>query len=105
VYLDIWVAFIVFEPDIVMRPVLLDQVHLQDQGPELIADDDPVDIRDVFNQLPGLWIVLRVSVEIGSQPVAQVDRFTDVDHLASLVLHQIAAGLYGRCIEHILDVG
>jgi hypothetical protein len=63
-HLDIRVAFIVFEPDVVMGPVLFDQIHLQDQCPELVADDDPVDIRDVFDQVPGLRILLGIGVEI-----------------------------------------
>jgi len=36
--------------------------------------------------------------------VAQIDGLTDINHLARLILHQVAAGLVGDRTENTLDM-
>lgn len=47
-----------------MRAVLLDQVHLQDQGFELRTDSDPFDVDDLAYQLARFLAVLGAGMEI-----------------------------------------
>jgi hypothetical protein len=81
--LDVGVALVVLEADVVARAVLLDEVHLQDQRFELGADHDPLDIGDALDELAGLVVVLGAGVEVGAQAGAQVDRLADVDRRRS----------------------
>ena len=53
-HLDIRVALVILQADVVVRAVLLDQVHLQDQRFQLGADHDPFDVGDVAHQLAGV---------------------------------------------------
>ena len=54
-HLDVRVALVVLEPDVVVRPVALDQVHLEDQRLELRADDDPFEVGDVRARVVRSW--------------------------------------------------
>src|SRR3990170_2547571 len=89
---DVWVTLVVLEPDVVLGPVLLDQVHLEDERLELRPDDDGVQIGDVLDQLARLGGVHRL-VEIRADAVAQVHRLAHVNDLARAVLVKITAGL------------
>ena len=51
---DIRIAFVILEADVVMRAVLLDQVHLEDERFQLGTHHDPLNVGDLLNQLAGL---------------------------------------------------
>jgi len=46
-------------------------------------------------QATGLVIMPSIIVEIGTDPVLQVDGFANIDHLAIGILHDVTAG-FGR---------
>jgi hypothetical protein len=101
--LDVGVALVVFQAHVVARTMFLDQVHLQDQGFELRTDHDPVNIGDIFYEL------LRpefsaAAMKVGANSAAQVDGLADVNDLASLVFHQVAACLGRSCIKDRLEM-
>jgi len=58
VYPDVGIPFVVLKADVVIGAVLLDEVHLEDQGFEFGSDDDPFDIADFANHLAGLVRVI-----------------------------------------------
>ena len=89
---DIRVALVIFQADVIFWLVPLDEVHLEDQCLELGSDYDPLDIDDMGDQLGDFAAVGRRFMEIGSHPVAQVDRLADIDDLAGFILHQVAPG-------------
>ena len=101
---DIRVAFIILEADVVMRAVLLDQVHLEDERFELGTHHDPFDVGDILHQLAGLEILVGALLEIGTHPVVQVDGFADIDDLSLCVAIDVAARLGGQGIELLLEV-
>ncbi len=86
VHLDVWIALIVLQAHIEMRSMLLDQVHLQDQGFELRANHDPFDVDDIVHQLERARVGLR-AVKVGTHPVAQVNRLADINHPPGSILH------------------
>ena len=103
VHLDVGVALVVLEADVVARAVLLDQVHLEDERLELRTDHDPLDIGDVLHQLAGLVVLVGALLEIGAHPVAQVDRLADVDDLPAVLFIDVTARLGGQGIEVLLE--
>jgi hypothetical protein len=87
-HFDVGVALIILQAYVVVRPVLLDQRHLQDQGFQLGADNNPVNIGDILYQVARFQIRVRavqlVVVEIGTHPVAQVVGLAHIDDLPGL---------------------
>ena len=102
--LDVWVLLIVLQPDIVARPVFLDQVHLEDQCLELRSDHDPFYVGYVRYQFAGLVVPFRQFVEVAAHPAAKVYRLPDIDHRTLAVLHDITAGFEWQCIQDTLNV-
>jgi hypothetical protein len=98
------VAFVVFEPDVEMRLVFFDQVHFQDQSFQLGLDDDPIDVLYMPDQLGRAGVALGAGMEVGPHPMAEIDRFSDVNNLAVTVFHQITAGLMRDRIQDALEV-
>ena len=101
--LDIRIALVILEADIVLRAVFLDQVALQDEGLNLGVGDDEVEIGDVVYQAVQLGGVAGRSLEVGAHPMPQVNRLAHVDHLAPFVLHQVDAGLGGKGLQFVFQ--
>ncbi len=101
----IGVAFVVFQANVILRPMALDQVHLEDQGLELRGHHNPLHVGDPSHQFGGLAIRRAGLVEIGADPAAQVHRLADVDHPAGLVFHQVTAGFGGDAFKQRLGHG
>ena len=100
---DIRITFIILHAHVIARPVLLDQVHLQDQGFQLRTDYDPLDIGDIFYQLERTRMFLII-MEIGAHPGAQIDRFTHIDYPAVRIFHQVTASFVGQRIQDSLEM-
>src|SRR3990172_2668755 len=78
---DIWIALVILEPDVELRAMLLDQVHLEDQRLEFGAYDDPFDIGDLAYQTARFAVQAGIRMKIRADAIAQVDGFSDVNHL------------------------
>ncbi len=91
--LQVGIRLAVFQHDVVLRQVALDQLVFENQrfGRGIGADD--LEIDDMRDQLARLRIVPALRLEVGAHAIAQRDRLADVDDAAILVLHQIDAGL------------
>jgi hypothetical protein len=103
-HFDIRVAFVIFQADIEARPVLLDQIHFQDQRFQFGAHHDPFDIGDIAHQAPGLLAGIPIGMEIRAHAGAQIDCFPHVDDLPAGILHQVAAGFGGKRAQNALEV-
>jgi len=103
-HLDVGVALVILQADVVARAVLLDQVHLQDEGFQFRSDHDPFDIGDVAHKLAGLVILVGAGVEVGAHPVAQADGLANVNDIAGAVFHDVTARFGWQRIEDALDV-
>ncbi len=100
---DVGIAFIVFQADIILGPVPLDQRHFEDQRFQFRADHDPLNIGDLMHQAACFSVILGRAVEIGTDPVAQIDGFANVNDL-SVAFSSIAARFIRECIENLLDL-
>ncbi len=96
---DVGVTLVIFQADVVVRPVLLDQIHFEDQRFQLGTNHDPLDMVDVAHHLAGLKIQIGTVVEVRANPVAQIDGLAHVDNFTGGVLHQVAARLGGQGIQ------
>ena len=102
-HLDIWIAFVILEPNVVFGPVLLDEVHLQDEGLEFGTDQNPLDIGNLAHEAAGFAVVTSVSVKVGPHAVLQADGLADVDNHAIGVLHQVTARFCRKGSENTLQ--
>ena len=77
--LDVRIALVILEADVVLRPMLLDQIHLEDQRFQLRSHEDPFDVRNLPHQTPRLGILARIGVKVRPDAVPQADGLADVD--------------------------
>jgi hypothetical protein len=103
-HFDIGVTLVIHQADIVVRSMLFDQVHLQDQGLELGTDHDPFNIRNMVHQLACFAIFLGTGVKIRAQAVPQIDCLTDVDILLIHIFHEIAAWFKWGSVQNSLEM-
>ena len=89
------VRLVVLQPDVEPRPVLLDEVVLEEERLDLVADLDPLDGLRGLHHLarPRQQRVRRG--EVVRQPAAQALRLADVDDAAVRVLELVRAGCVG----------
>ncbi len=102
-HLDIRVALIIFEADIVVRLVLLDQRVFKQQRFQLRVGGDDLDIGDVAAQALRLNRI-DIVMEIRAHPAAQIDRLANIDDFAILIFVQVNARLGGQILQDLLHV-
>src|SRR2546427_6139785 len=88
--LDAHVALVVLQPDVVARPVLLDEVVLEDERFLVAGGDDGLEVRETLDQEAHL-AALVAAAEIGAHARTEARRLADVDDLAVLVLEEVDA--------------
>ena len=89
--LDAEIAFVVLQPDVIARLVLLDQVVFENERFFVVARDQGLDIFHPAKQELNLRALVRV-IEIRPHPCAHVLGFAYINYLPGLVAHQIDAG-------------
>ena len=99
---DVGELLVVAQPDVVARPVLLDEVALEDESLDLGGGHHVVEVLDPGHERLGLRGQLGSGAEIGADPIRERLRLTDVDHLAAGVLEQVHPRL-GRQRSQLLD--
>src|SRR5438552_2173126 len=97
--LKVEVVLIVFEPDVVARPVVLDQVVLEDERLDLVRRGHELEVVGFANQLRDLRGRRVARREVRAQAVAQTQGLADVDHLAPVVAEHVDA----RALRHGLQ--
>ena len=102
--LDVRIALVILEADVVFRAMLLDQVHLKDERLKLRADHDPFNIHDLAHEAAGLGIVAGIRVEVGADAVLQADGLADINDRARRVLHQVTARLGRQGFQDPIEV-
>ena len=90
------VRFIVLEENIEARLMLFDEVRFQDEGLDLVIDDDKFKIGDHFNQLPRLRVLMPARLKILTNAVSQVLCLADVNDLAGGIFMDINTGTRGQ---------
>ncbi len=73
--LDVGVAFVVLQANVILRFVTLDQRHFQDQRFEFRPDNDPFDVGDIPHQSVGLVVFQRGGMEIGTYRLRRLMAF------------------------------
>lgn len=84
---DIGIVFVVLQPDIVPRPVLLDEVALEKQGFKLSICNNKLNPFNFANQDPSLWCELRLLLEIAADTVSEVLSLSNVQDAAGAIFH------------------
>ena len=102
-HFDVGITLIILQTDVVLRAMLLDEVHLKDERLKFRPHYDPFNIGDVAHQAAGLAIVARIGVEITPHTVLQIDRLADVDDCPLGVAIDITARLGGQCGKNALQ--
>jgi len=91
-HLDVRIRLVVSERDVVLRPVLLDEIRFENEGVRLAGDDDRVDRGGLEHQRPrphALEVVDRdVAPHAGTKPL----RLTHIQHVSVRVTPEIHSG-------------
>jgi hypothetical protein len=85
------VALVVLEDDVVARPVLLDQVVLENQRFLLGAGDDVIDAHRSRDQELHRGPAVTTLAEVVPHPRSQRLSFSDIDHPPGFVLEKVDA--------------
>ena len=96
---DIGIGLVVFEPHIIMRFVLFDELVFEDQGFEFGVGQDVLKVFDMADHAGHFGRGPAQAAEIRAHAVSQIDRLADIDDRARLVVHDIHA----RCGRHIVE--
>jgi hypothetical protein len=90
--LQVEVVLVVLETDVEARPVVLDEVALEDQRLHLVGRGDELEVVDLADQLgdPRCFPVARR--EVRAQAVAKSQRLANVYDLGTVVAEQVNAG-------------
>ena len=90
-HLHAHVALVVLQADVVARPVLLDQVVLEDQRFLVVRRDERLELRHALDEKADL-AALVATTNVAADPAPQVRGLADVDDLPVAILQQIDAG-------------
>ncbi len=89
--LDVRKALVVPQDDVEPRPVLLDEVVLEQQRLGVGVGDRDLDVRDLLDQREGLRLDLARH-EVAADAVLEATRLSHVQQLAFAAVHAIDAG-------------
>jgi len=103
--LDERVALVVLEPDVVARPVALDQVDLEQQRLADRVRHRVFQVRDLVDDAPDQVDLTAggLLLPVASHPVPQALRLADVQNRPARVLHQVHAGPVRQSFEDGFD--
>ena len=89
--LQVKVAFVVLEPHVEPRSVLLDQRVLEDQRLALAGGGDHVEVEDPIDQLTRTWSQCVDPGEVRAQAAAEIGCLAGVHHARVQTAQQIHA--------------
>ena len=95
---QIGVVLVVLEEDVVLRPVQLDEVALENQRLQIAVAEHHVEVIDALHHRAHLDRVLPTLMKILADAVLEVDRLAHIDDF-SLAFHQVAARAGGQLAE------
>ena len=89
--LEIWIALVILEADVVARTMLLDEVALQDQRLDFRVCEDRLEVGDLRHHRTHLRRLMLAALEVLPHTVLQDDRLADIDDAPLRVLHDVDA--------------
>ena len=95
---NVGIGFVVAEQNVVARRQRLDQVVFQQQRLAFGARDGGLDLDDLRHHQPGARRQ-RGFLEVGGNPLPEIARLADVDHLAARVKHAVHPRKMGQISE------
>ena len=93
------IALVVLEPHVEARPVLLDEVVLEDERLRFRGNHDRLHVRDEPAEQPILGAHLQVGGEVAPHSALQTLGLADVQNLPVRVPPQVHAGAFGQGVE------
>ena len=100
---DVRERLVVAQPDVERWPVPLDEILLEVQRLDLGAGDDHLDAADPLAQLRGAGADVARLLEVRAHARAQGLRLADVQHLVTVAVEEVDAGLRGQPPELLPD--
>ena len=101
-YLEKREPFVISQPNVVRRLLLLVEGHLEEKGLHLGVGDDGLQVVDPINQSGLLGVIAAAGPKIGANTLIQSDGFSDVQHPALAVLHEVHAWSSGQMVQLVL---
>ena len=102
--LDVGIALVVAQQNVIARLLLLDQVVFERQRLALVGHDDVLDIDGLAQQAAGLGVFGGAVEKVGAHPGPQVLGLADVNDLAFGVLVEIHAGIGRQSANFLVQV-
>ena len=101
---DIGISLVIFQKGIVLGPVLLDQVVLQDQGFQLGIRYDVFKAGNLLHHALDLRTPPDLSDKILMHSAFEIDRLPHIDDRVLCVMHDVYAGAVGKLLQFLLYV-
>ena len=97
---------VIAETDVVAGMEFLDEFALEQEGLRFAPDDMNIKVVDRFNQRLELQIPAETPrrLKIVAHPLAQISRFTHVDHRPKTITHQVDSGLVRERVQFLADI-
>ena len=97
--LQIGIALIILETDIIARPMLFNQIALQDECFHLGAGQYCLEISNFRHHGPHLCRMVLTTLEILPHPILQHDGLAHIDDLSLRILHDIDTGRIRQLLQ------
>ena len=97
--LEVWIALVILEADVVARAVLLDEVALQDQCLDLRMCENRLEVGNLRDHSSHLRRLVLAALKVLPHAVLEDDGLADVDDAPLRVLHDVNAGRIRQQLE------
>ena len=87
--LHIWIGLIILQADIIARPMLLDQIALENQRLDLRARKDRFKISNLRHHRTHLGRMIFIALEILPHTILQDNCLADINDLPLCIFHNI----------------
>lgn len=92
-------GLVVLEVDVVARFMKFDQIVFEDEGLFFVGRNHALDARCQLEHDGNLDAPIAVGAEIAAKAISQHLGLTDIEHLARIILEQIAARIARRALD------
>ena len=101
--LEIRIALVVLEADIVARAVLFNQVAFENQSFDFACGDNRLEIGDFGDHRFNLRAVILAGLKILAHAIFEDTRLADVNNFPANIFHDVNARFFGQCLQLFLN--
>ena len=103
-YFYIWIGFVVPQENVVLRPVLLNEIALQNERLHLTVHGDILELTDLADHAPDLRVHISGRLEVLPHTAAQANSLANVDYIAKAVFVDINSRGVRKLFESFFNV-